>query len=108
MKIKLLCRILWPAGTQRIAIEETKALTHLGHDAELIFIRATDSGETTYKELLNKVEYRILHYKNDSILTQLYDKVTGIFMDDRRGEGRVDYNFLRVFGRSSRRIFQTS
>jgi len=97
MKIKLLCRILWPAGTQRIAIEETKALTHLGHDAELIFIRATDSGETTYKELLNKVEYRILHYKNDSILTPLYDKVTGIFMDDRRGEGRVDYNFLRDF-----------
>jgi len=49
MKIKLLCRILWPAGTQRIAIEETKALTHLGHDAELI-----SSGLQTVGKLLIK------------------------------------------------------
>ncbi|MGC8558333.1 MAG: glycosyltransferase family 4 protein [Nitrososphaeria archaeon] len=97
MKIKILVRILWPAGTQRIAILQTKALQNMGHDVELVFLRSTEKGERYYHDLLNGVNYRTLHRKNDSLLVSLYDYITEIFMSDRKGEGRVDYNFIRDF-----------
>lgn len=96
MKIAILVRILWSAGTQKIAIQEAITFSQMGHDVELIFLRKTKSGEV-YEDMLKGVKYRIVSEVNRSPLVPLYDFITGIFMSNRKGEGRVDYNLIRRF-----------
>ena len=96
MKIAILVRILWSAGTQKIAIQETRTLSDMGLDVELIFLRRTKSGEV-YRNLLKGVKYRIFSEENKSVLVPLYDFITGIFMSNKKGEGRIDYNLIRAF-----------
>ena len=96
MKIAILVRILWSAGTQKIAIKEARTLTQMGYDVELIFLRKTKSGEA-YGDLLKDINYKVLSENNKSILVPVYDFITGIFMSNRKGEGRVDYNLIREF-----------
>lgn len=96
MKIAILVRILWSAGTQKFAIQQAKALTDMGHDVELIFLRRGRNG-SVYDDLLKGVSHRVLFEDNQSILVPLYDYVTGIFMSSRKGDGRVDYNLIRKF-----------
>jgi glycosyltransferase involved in cell wall biosynthesis len=96
MKIAILVRILWSAGTQKFAIEQARALANYGCDVEIIFLRRAKNGDV-YDDLLNGVNYRVLTDKNNSSLASLYDYITGIFMETRKGEGRVDYNLLRRF-----------
>lgn len=96
MKIVILVRILWSAGAQKIAINEAIELNREGHDVELIFLRR---GKTwrVYEDLLSKINYRIISEGKSSIFTSLYSFITGLFMPDRKGEGRIDYDLLKKF-----------
>ncbi|MGC8618582.1 MAG: glycosyltransferase family 4 protein [Thermoplasmata archaeon] len=96
MKIAILVRILWSAGTQRFAISQAKALQAMGHDVELIFLRRSAKG-SVYEDLLKDIKTIVLSDNNESPFVPLYDYVTGIFMSNRKGDGRVDYNLIRRF-----------
>ncbi len=94
MRIGIIVRILWSAGTQKFAINQAIALTKAGHDVTLIFLRKSKSGEV-YDEILNQVKHKVITAQNNSLFAPVYDFLTGIFMSNRKGEGRVDYNLLR-------------
>jgi glycosyltransferase involved in cell wall biosynthesis len=94
LKIGIIVRILWSAGTQKFAIEEARSLQDEGHDVTLIFLRKTQSGDV-YLPLLDGLNYKIMEESNTSRFVWLYDFLTGIFMSSRRGDGRVDYNLIR-------------
>jgi hypothetical protein len=94
LKIGIIVRILWSAGTQKFAIDQARSLKEAGNDVTLIFLRKTKSG-AVYAPLLDDLDYRIMAESNTSKFVWLYDLITGIFMPNRRGEGRVDYNLLR-------------
>ncbi len=96
MKICILVRILWSAGTQKFAISEAKALQSMGHEVELVFLRKSAKGNV-YDDLLKDVKVFVLSERNESPFVPLYDYITGIFMESRKGEGRVDYNLIRKF-----------
>ncbi len=96
MKIVILVRILWTAGAQKAAIEEAKTFKDLGHDVKLVFLRKADSGDF-YFPLLKGVDWDVMARNPRSIMTPFYDWLTGKFMPDRRGEGRLDYNLIRGF-----------
>lgn len=95
MKIIILVRILWTAGAQKIAINEALALTTMGHDVQLVFLRSTDSGKNLQSEL-NKVRYKIFA---DGVYRpkKIYSVITGIFAPDRKGDGTVDYDLIKKF-----------
>jgi glycosyltransferase involved in cell wall biosynthesis len=96
MKIVIVVRILWTAGAPKIAIQEAKELKRLGHDVTLVFLRrARTLGG--YSDLLNDIDWKVLSDGHNSFFTPLYDYITGLFMPDRRGEGRIDYDLLRKF-----------
>ena len=96
MKIAVVVRILWSAGTQKFAIEQAKALSAFGHNVDLIFIRRGKNGNV-YDDLLKEVNYRVLYESNRSVFVPLFDFITGIFMKNRKGDGRVDYNLIKHF-----------
>ena len=96
MKIGIVVRILWPAGTQFISINEARELQSLGHDVTLFFLRGTEKGKI-YMELLKDINYKVLTWKNDSRIVKLYDLITGVFLESRKGDGRVDYNLVHDF-----------
>ena len=96
MKIVILVRILWSAGAQKIAIHEAIELKQQGHDIDLIFLRRGKTWKV-YEELLSRINYRILSEGKTSIFTGLYSFITSLFMPDRKGEGRIDYDLLRKF-----------
>lgn len=98
MKIVILVRILWTAGAPKKAIREAKELTKMGHKVELIFLKASKRLKA-YDDLLTGINCRIITDHNNSILVPLYDYITGLFLPDRKGEGRVDYNLIRKFPR---------
>ena len=100
MKVVILCRILWTAGTQKIAIMEAKTFQNMGYDVELIFIR--EGVKNSYNELLKDLNYKILYTKNPSKLAPFYSYITGIFMPDRKGIGDVDYNLIKGFWKQIR------
>ena len=98
MKIIILVRILWTAGAQKIAIKEAQALSALGHDVRLIFLRSTESGKNLQPEL-DKISYRI--FSNTAYKPRrIYSTITGIFAPDRKGEGTVDYDLIKKFAAS--------
>lgn len=94
MKIAIIVRILWSAGTQKFAIMQARALVKAGHDVELIFLRRTSKGGV-YDELLKDLKYKILTDYNASKFVPIYDFLTRIFMSNREGDGRVDYNLIK-------------
>ncbi|MCL5252981.1 MAG: glycosyltransferase family 4 protein [Candidatus Thermoplasmatota archaeon] len=96
MKIVILVRILWTAGAQKTAIEEARTLQNFGHDVKLIFLRETESGKKLYP-LMTNIDWEITGSDSSSFLTPLYDQITGLFMPDRKGDGRVDYDLIRKF-----------
>ena len=96
MKIGIVVRILWSAGTQKFAIDQALALKNAGHDVTIFFLRKTKNSQA-YEELLKTIDYKILTTINQSKLTPFYDFITGIFIQNRKGDGRVDYNLLRQF-----------
>ena len=96
MKIVILVRILWTAGAQKIAIQEAKELKRLGHDVTLVFLRRAKTLDG-YSDLLNDIDWKVMSEGRNSLFTPLYDYITGLFMPDRRGEGRIDYDLLRKF-----------
>jgi len=96
IKIVILVRILWSAGAQKIAINEAIELKKQGHEVDLIFLRRGRTWKT-YEELLAKTNYRVISEGTSSIFTNLYSFITGLFMKDRKGEGRIDYDLLRKF-----------
>lgn len=96
MKIVLLVRILWTAGAQKKAIREAKALSELGHETEIIFLRKSQT-LNGYEDLLEGVNYSIIVEHNDSLLVPLFDFITGMFAPDRKGDGRIDYNLIKIF-----------
>jgi glycosyltransferase involved in cell wall biosynthesis len=98
MRIAIVVRILWSAGTQKFAIEQAKYLAEAGHEVQIIFLRKAKSGDV-YNDLLQGLKYKVLTDKNNSIFVPIYDLLTGIFMHDRKGEGRVDYNLISKFPR---------
>jgi len=98
MKIGIVVRILWPAGTQKFAILQAKALADAGHEVEIIFLRKTKNGNV-YDDILKDLNYKVLTEENRSLLVPIYDWITGIFMPNRKGSGRVDYNLIRKFPR---------
>ena len=102
MKIIILVRILWASGAQRTAIEEAKTFIKLGHDVKIVFLREAESG-TLFKPLLAGLDWEVLNKGNYSLFTPLYSYLTGAFMPDRRGEGRVDYDLIRKFPRIVKR-----
>ena len=96
MKIAILVRILWSAGAQKIAINEAIELRKQGHEVDLIFLRRGKTWKA-YEELLAKTNYRVISEGKSSIFTGLYSFITGLFMKDRKGEGRIDFDLLRKF-----------
>ena len=96
MKIVILVRILWTAGAPKIAIQEAKELKRLGHDVTLVFLRRAKT-LGGYSDILNNIDWKVMSEDRNSLLTPLYDVITGLFMPDRRGEGRIDYDLLRKF-----------
>ena len=104
MKIIILVRILWSAGTQKTAILGAKHLQDLGNEVEIIFIR---KGKTSfiYEQMLKGVKYSFLNStdKNSSILTPLFTILTSIYSKnltapwDLKKEMRIDYDLLRRF-----------
>lgn len=96
MKIAILERILWSAGTQKFAISQAKALQAIGHDVELIFLRRSPKADV-YEDLLKGVRVIVLSEKNKSPFAPIYEYITEIFMSSRKREGRVDYNLIRKF-----------
>ena len=101
MKIAIVVRLLWSAGTQKFAILQARALVKAGHDVEIIFLRKSKSG-AVYDDLLKDLNFKIISERNRSILVPVYDWITGIFMQSRKGEGRVDYNLIRGFPKYAR------
>lgn len=98
MKIIILVRILWTSGAQKIAIKEAQAISALGHDVQLVFLRATESGKNLLSEL-DKIKYKI--FTNSTYKPKfIYSAITGIFAPDRKGEGTVDYDLLKEFAAS--------
>lgn len=83
MKITVIVRILWSAGTQKFAIEEAKALSAFGHDGDLIFIRRGKNGYV-YDDLLKDINHIVLYKSNKSIFIPLFDFITGIVMKTRK------------------------
>ncbi|MEM0136687.1 MAG: glycosyltransferase, partial [Thermoplasmatales archaeon] len=96
MKIIILVRILWTSGAQKIAIEEAKTLTTLGHEVKLVFLREAESGKHL-KSMLRNVEYEIF---SQAPPRWIYSEITGLFMPDRKGEGTVDYDLLKDYSKS--------
>jgi glycosyltransferase involved in cell wall biosynthesis len=96
MKIVILVRILWTAGAPKVAIDEYKVLERLGHDVHLIFLRKTPSGDL-FLPLLGSMHWNIMSSGSPSRFTSIYDLITGIFMPDRKGDGRLDYDLIREF-----------
>jgi glycosyltransferase involved in cell wall biosynthesis len=93
MKIIILVRILWASGAQKIAIEEAKTLTQLGHEVKLVFLRETESGKLL-EPTLASLDYEIFSTRKPS---WVYSTITGMFMPDRKGEGALDYNLLQDY-----------
>ena len=96
MKFIILVRILWTAGAQKIAINEAKELKKTGVDVELIFLRRGKSWEA-YEELLSDINYSVVSDREKSLFSWLYNYITGLFAQDRKGDGRIDYDLLRKF-----------
>lgn len=101
MRIGIVVRILWSAGTQKFAILQAKALAEAGHEVEIIFLRKSKSGYV-FDDLLKGVNYKVLSKGNNSLFVPLFDWITGIFMSNRKGGGRVDYNLIRRFPKYAR------
>ena len=96
MKIVILVRILWSAGAQKIAINEAIELKRQGHDVDLIFLRREKTWKV-YEDLLLKINYRVISEGKSSIFSGFYSFITGLFLPDRKGEGRIDYDLLKKF-----------
>ena len=79
MKIAVIVRILWSAGTQKFAIEEAKALSAFDHYVDLIFIRRGKNGHV-YDDLLKDINYIVLYESNKSIFIPVFDFITSIIM----------------------------
>lgn len=95
MKIIILVRILWTAGTQKIAIAEATQLANEGHDVELVFLRG--SKMWVADELLKGVKYTVISKDGESFFSPLYGFITHIFAPNRGSESRVDFNLIRKF-----------
>ncbi|MEM3858898.1 MAG: hypothetical protein QW478_05775 [Candidatus Micrarchaeaceae archaeon] len=72
MKICILVRILWPAGTQKFAISQAKALSEEGNEVELVFLRK-DASAAVYDDYLRGLNFPIMAEENNSIFVPLYD-----------------------------------
>ena len=96
MRIVILVRILWTAGAPKKALNQARALSELGHDVRVVFLRRSER-VAGYLDLVDGVTVTVLHEANSSRLVPIYDFLTGVFAPDRRGDGRIDYNFLREF-----------
>lgn len=95
MKIIILLRILWTGGAQKIAIQEAKELTKLGHEVEIVFLRGSEfSG---YSDLLREVRFTVFSESGDSILSPFYNYITRKFAPERGNESRIDFNLIRSF-----------
>ena len=84
MKICILVRILWSAGTRKFAISEAKDLRSMGHDVELVFLRKS-AKVNVYDDLLKDIKVFVLSERNESLFVPLYDYITGVFMSNRKG-----------------------
>lgn len=95
MRIGLIFRVLWPGGVQRIAIEEANGLSLLGHEVDLVFIRAADS-EIRYD---SDVPLHIVNQSTSAsrLLGGLFRVVTSHFASERGPEGTVDPDLLLKF-----------
>ena len=97
MKIGILVRFLQPSGVQKTAIYEAKKLQEEGKEVILYFIKKSGS-KYNYEDLLKGLDYRVL-YTSDykSLMTPIYDYITGLYLPDRKGEKRLDYDLLKKF-----------
>lgn len=96
MKIVILVRIFWSAGAQLIAIKEAKQLQKMGNSVKLIFLRRAKSWRV-YEDLLEDIDYKVVSESRSSFFSGIYGFITGLFMPDRKGEGRLDYDLLKKF-----------
>lgn len=96
VRVTILVRILWTAGRPKLAINEARELSAMGHDVTVVFLRKS-ARVAGYSDLLAGVNHVVLTENNRSPLTPLYDYITGLFSPDRKGDGRIDYNLIREF-----------
>lgn len=94
MKISIIVRILWSSGAPKIAINEAIALKQKGHDIDLVFLRRGITWKV-YQPLLSEINYRVISDGKPSLFSSINSFITGLFMPDRKGEGRLDYDLLR-------------
>jgi glycosyltransferase involved in cell wall biosynthesis len=92
LRVAVLCRILWDGGVQRVAIDQTIALRHLGYDCDLIFLRRTEDAtiDTPPGTLV------LLHndYGRSRRLRRLLQRVTAIYAGHRGKDATVDLDLL--------------
>jgi glycosyltransferase involved in cell wall biosynthesis len=101
MRILILVRILTTQGRPKLAIAEARELMSMGHMVELVFLRKSEK-MAGYYDLLKGINCTIINETNHSLLVPLYDYITGLQAPDRRGDLRVDYNFIRDFPKYAR------
>lgn len=96
MRIGIVVRVLWPTGAPKAAAIQTRVLEKLGYEATLFYLR--DSSFTyDYSDLIQGLDYHILHPKHSSWRSRFYDWGTGFFLPDRVGDGRLDFDLLKRF-----------
>lgn len=104
MKIGYITRLLSKQGAPRTAVLTCIQFNRLGLDSIPIFVRMSD-GLDTYSDLLKETEYLALYKRNHKgPFTWLYDFISGLFMHDRKGDLRIDFDLLK----SSYRLIQDS
>jgi glycosyltransferase involved in cell wall biosynthesis len=91
-RIAIVCRILWNGGVQRVAIAQTEALTNLGYECQLIFLRKTP--DATYRTpsgtRILEPEDKIRGRRTEGI----WAWITYIYAGHRGREATVDVDLL--------------
>jgi len=91
VRVLILLRMLWTAGAQRIAVNEYRWLKKLGYDAQIVFLRASNT--KGYEEILKDVEYTVIR-KTSGPLTPVFSAITKKFAKDRGSESTVDLDLI--------------
>lgn len=95
MKVGYITRLLSKQGAPRTALLTCRTLIENGVDAIPIFVKDAE-GYETYKDLLVDSGYLVLYRSNHKgPFTFFFDKISGIYMYDRKGILRIDLDLLR-------------
>lgn len=91
LKVGIVVRILWSAGTPKFSTEDASTLREKGPDVTLIFCGKTKNDDVNLL-LIDGLNYKIIEESDTSKFVWSYNFFTGIFISNRCCDGRFDYN----------------